>query len=209
MSPPGGRHRNPLDPDVIRRFVLAGADFAQVRRGVTGWPGETGTEHLTVTAGQDVDVHVTTADGMQLVARLFAPGGLWALPPLGDEVLVLAQEGDWHTIGAPVALWRHRGPPANVTATRAVLQVPSGGLYIGDGATKNAARVDDATRNGTLAIATAPATGGVAIVLTYTPPGGAPQTAQVVIEGLVTGAGGGALTLAGAIDPNAAKTRIE
>lgn len=186
---PGGDHRNPLDANVLRGFILDGADFTQVRRGIIGWAGEQGTEHLTITAGQDVDVHVTADGEMQLVCRLFAPAGLWSLPPLGDECLVLAQEGDWTAIGAPVCLWRHRLPPSNLSLTRAVLEVPADGLLIGNGATANAARVGDAVR------VTIPA--GTELTGTI---GGSPAVFTVGAPGI---------TCDGVIRPNTAKTKIE
>lgn len=190
--PPGGDHRSPLDPATLREFILGSADFTQVRRGRIGWEGEAGTEHLTVTAGQDVAVHVTTADGMALTCRLFAPAGLWALPPIGDECLVLAQEGDWTAIGAPVCLWRHRSPPSNATPTRAVLEVPADGLLVGNGATANAARVGDSVTIGSLRFVAGPPA-----QLFYTPPGGpeAPVTVGTALQATIAA--------------NAAKTKIE
>jgi len=206
-------HRNPLDPRVWRDFLREGLQSAQVRRGTVGWPDEPEAERYTITAGQDVDLHVTRADGMQLVARLYAGGGLWSIPPAGEEVTLLAEEADWHTPGAPVALWKHRLPPAHLVADKAVLEVPSGGLLIGDGATKPAARKDDETRNGALGVAVAGVAGTVNITLTYTPPGGTPQV--VVVQLVAAGLSGSvtspttSFTLSGAIDAGSSKTSIE
>lgn len=197
---PASRPDGALDFAPLREMMNEGADTDQVRRARIGWDGETGTNHLTITVGRDVDVHVTTADGYPLVARLFAPAGVWSLPPIGDECLVVAQTGDWSAPGAPVCLWRHRLPPAHLTTSNAVIEVPSGGLLVGDGATKAAARTDDPILPGTLAITFGPGSGGATLSITYTPPGGTPQ----IISGV-----GGTITLGGKVGAGSSKVRIE
>lgn len=204
---PATRPDGALDFAPLRDLIHEGADTDQVRRARIGWDGETGTDHLTITPGRDVDVHATTAAGFPLVARLFAPAGVWSLPPIGDECLVVAQAGDWSTPGAPVCLWKHRLPPSHLALDNAVLEVPSGGLLVGDGATKAAARTDDPILPGTLAITAA----GTTITFTYTPPGGSPQVAAVTVSGAGVGVAGAspALTLGGKVGAGSSKVRIE
>ena len=138
-------HRNPLDPSVLRDFVAEGLDTSQVRRATVGWEGQSGTDHLELTP-EDVAVCVTTLDGTELTARLFASGSVWRLPPIGDECLVIAPEGEFAAVGAPSVLWPLRAPPSNATTTRAVVDVPADGLLLGNGATKGLARKDDPVR---------------------------------------------------------------
>jgi hypothetical protein len=204
---PGTRPFGGLDFAPLREMIDDGAEADAVRRARIGWEGETGTDHLTITPGRDVDVHVTTAAGFPLVARLFAPAGVWALPPIGDECLVVAEGGDWGAPGAPVCLWKHRLPPAHLSTTNAVLEVPAGGLLVGDGATKAAARTDDPILPGTLSLTAT----GTTITLTYTPPGGAPQVATVTVSGTGVAVAGAspALTLGGKVGEGSAKVKIE
>lgn len=202
MSRPDGA----LDFDVLRQMMRESVDADQVRRARIGWDGETGTDHLTITAGRDVDVHVTTAEGFELTARLFAPAGLWRVPPIGDECLVVAQAGDWTTPGAPVCLWRHRLPPAHLTGTNAVVEVPSGGLLVGDGAEKAAARTDDPILPGTLSFAAS----GATLTIIYTPPGGSPTTISVGLVGATFAPlDPTAITLGGKVGTGSTKVRIE
>jgi hypothetical protein len=215
---PGTRPFGGLDFAPLREMIDDGAEAAPVRRARIGWEGETGTDHLTITPGRDVDVHVTTAAGFPLVARLFAPAGVWALPPIGDECLVVAEGGDWSAPGAPVCLWKHRLPPAHLTTTNAVLEVPAGGLLVGDGATKAAARTDDPIVPGSLAfvpgapVPNSPAPGltTVPVVITYTPPSGTPTVLTLVVVGIgIAISGGGSITLGGKVGPGSEKVKIE
>jgi hypothetical protein len=211
---PGTRPFGGLDFAPLREMIDDGAEAAPVRRARIGWEGETGTDHLSITPGRDVDVHVTTAAGFPLVARLFAPAGVWALPPIGDECLVVAESGDWGAPGAPVCLWKHRLPPAHLSTTNAVLEVPSGGLLVGDGATKAAARTDDPIVPGSLAVAVAATPSGptgVVVTLTYTPPGGSPQAIALTLLGILTGSitGPASITLGGKVGAGSEKVRIE
>lgn len=215
---PATRPFGGLDFAPLREMMNNGADTDQVRRARIGWDGETGTDHLTITPGRDVDVHVTTSAGFPLTARLFAPAGVWALPPIGDECLVVAESGDWGTNGAPVCLWKHRLPPVHLTTTNAVVEVPSGGLLVGDGATKAAARTDDPIVPGSLAfvpgapLPNTPATGltTVPVVITYTPPGGSPTVLTLTVVGIgIAITGGGSITLGGKVGAGSEKVRIE
>lgn len=138
-------HRNPFDPETLRAFIREGIDATQVRRAVVGWDGQSGTGHLEVTE-YDIAVCVTTVDGVELTARLFASGSVWRLPPIGDECLVIAPEGEFVSIGAASVLWPLRAPPSNATAARAVVDLPADGLLVGNAATKGIARKDDPVR---------------------------------------------------------------
>lgn len=222
MRPPATHPSGVLDWSVFAAMGREAAGPDLVRRGVVGWEGESGTDHLTITPGQDVDVHVTTADGFELTARLFAPAGVWRLPPIGDEVLVVAAAGDWRTPGGPVCLWKHRLPPSNLTTSNAVLEVPDGGLLVGNGATKAAARTDDPILPGVITIApqaslpNTPTAGLVTVPLlvTYTAPDAAPvvcgtlafvatAVAALAITGSVS------ITLGGKVGAGSTKVTIE
>lgn len=201
MRPPRSPgHRNPFDPSVLREFFRQGLDVTQVRRATVGWPGQSGTDHLEITAN-DIAVCVTTLDGVELTARLFASGSVWRLPPIGDECLVLAAEGEWSAVGAPACLWPLRAPPSNASATRAVVDIPADGLLLGNAATKGVNRTHDPIEPGTITFATAshPGDPGVILTITYTPPGGAPQVSVITLLGLLTGAvtSGPTITLGG------------
>ena len=140
---PGTRASGVLDFSALRELLGDGQDATQVQRGTVGWEGETGAEHLTITPGQDVEVHVTTSRGYPLAARLAAPGGLWRTPAIGEECLLVGPEGDGRAPGALVCFCRHRLPPSALTATRAVVEIPAGGeLYLGDAATHPLVRGD-------------------------------------------------------------------
>lgn len=202
----GTRPSGALDWSVLRQLQGQGAPDELVRRARIGWDGETGTDHLSITAGRDVDVHVTTADGFPLTARLFAPAGVWRLPPIGDECLVLAQGSDWATPGAPVCLWKHRLPPEHISTENAVIEVPSGGLLVGDGAEKAAARTDDPILPGTLSFAAS----GATLTIIYTPPGGSPTTVTVGLVGATFAPlDPTAITLGGRVGEGSSKVRIE
>ena len=208
MSPPTLRPSGGIDDllDLVRQVAREGDAPVQVRRCTVGWPDDTGTNHVTITPGQDVDLHVTTAEGYPLTARLGAQGGVWRVPAIGEECLVLADAADWDTPGAPVAYCRHRLPPASLTATRAVVEIPTGGeLYVGDGATQAAAREGDAIDPGTLTVAAV----GATITLTYTPPDGAPQVITLTLTGATAAVAGGPFTLGGVIDAGSEKVKIE
>jgi len=211
-----------LDWSVFADFVAACLPPDLVRRGAVGWEGEAGTQHVVVTAGQDVELHVTTSDGFELTARLAAPGGVWRVPAIGEEVMLFAPAGDWRAPGGPVAVAKHREPPSSLTATRAVVEVPSGGLLIGNGATKAAARTDDPILPGTVTVApqdplpNAPSAGlvTVPVLVTYTAPDEAPvvcgtlafvatAVAALAITGSVT------INLGGKVGPGSDKVRIE
>ena len=132
---------------LIREIAGSAGAGDRVCRGTIGWPNETGDEHLTITPGQDVEVHATTAEGFPVHARLAAPGGFWRAPVIGEECLLLAQERDAGAVGGFVCLCPHRNPPSSLTATRAVVEIPSGGaLYVGNGAAHAAAREGDPVR---------------------------------------------------------------
>ncbi len=203
-------HRTPFDPSVWREFLAGGQPPPGCVRGVIGWPGETIADAVRINrTTDDVEVHVSTSSGMQLVCRLAAPGGVWRIPVLGDECHVLAEPEEWTTQGAPICLWRHHGVPSSLTATRAVLEVPEGGLHVGDGATRGAARLDDHTRNGSLSVVGA----GNTLVITYTPPFGDPVVATISFAGLggivVTTEPDQELPLVGQIDTASELTSIE
>jgi hypothetical protein len=145
MSPPSLRATGGIADllDLVRQVAREGDGPVQVRRCTVGWADDTGTSHVTITPGQDVDLHVTTAQGFPLTARLAAPGGVWRVPAIGEECLVLADPADWDTPGGPIAFCRHRLPPSALTATRAVVEIPAGGeLYLGDAATHPLVRGD-------------------------------------------------------------------
>jgi len=180
-----------LDFEQLRRFFDPQADET-VRLGRIGWDGDAGSSHLTITPGRDVDVHVTTRDGYALTARLAATGGVWRAPAIGEECLILGPEGDWSTPGAPIAFCRHRLPPSSLSATNAVLEAPTGGLLIGDGATQAAARVGDGCAAGTLVLTP---TGTVA---GYAPPGVTPTVPS----------GGTTIALRAVIDAGSERVRI-
>lgn len=222
MRPPATHPSGVMDWGVFAEMAREAMGPDLVRRGVVGWEGESGTDHVTITAGQDVDVHVTLDGGYPIVARLAAPGGVWRCPAIGEEALVLAATGDWRTDGGPVAYLRHRLPPSNLTATRAVLEVPSGGLLVGDGATKAAARTDDPILPGSVTIApqaslpNTPTAGLVTVPLlvTYTAPDAAPvvcgtlafvatAVAALAITGSVT------INLGGKVGAGSSKVQIE
>lgn len=207
MRAPGTVPGGVLDWSVFADFVAACLPPDLVRRGTVGWEGEAGTQHVVVTAGQDVELHVTTSAGFEVTARLAAPGGVWRVPEIGEEVVLFAPAGDWRAPGGPIAVAKHREPPSNLTATRAVVEVPSGGLLVGNGATKAAAREDDPILPGELSLTAT----GTTITLSYTPPGGTPQVAAVTVSGAGVGVAGSspAITLGGKIGPGSDKVQIE
>lgn len=133
---------------LIRDLAAGGSESsARVTRGRVGWERETGAEHLTITPGQDVEVHVTSSHGYPLAARLAAPGGVWRAPVIGEECLLIGPESDATTPGALVCFCPHRLPPNALTATRAVVEIPTGGaLYVGNDAAHAAAREGDPVR---------------------------------------------------------------
>ncbi len=144
---PQTRAGSTFDIGILRALIAEGLDTTQVQRGTVGWRDDTGTSHVTITPGQDVDLHVTTAEGYPYTARLAAPGGLWRVPAIGEECLIVGPVSDRQTPGALVCLCRHRLPPSSLTATRAVVEIPSGGaLYVGNGAAHAAAREGDPVR---------------------------------------------------------------
>lgn len=217
---PATRPSGVLDFGALRALLGEGQDTTQVQRGTVGWQGETGAEHLTITPGQDVEVHVTSARGYPLAARLAAPGGLWRAPAIGEECVLVGPEGDGLAPGALVCFCRHRLPPASLTASRAVVEIPTGGeLYVGDGATQAAAREGDAIDPGTLGISVGPPVPNtpsvglttVPVTFTYTPPSGTPQTIVLTFvgTGLAVAAAGSAFDLGGVIDEGSAKVKIE
>lgn len=181
-------HRNPFDPETLRAFVREGLDTTQVRRAFVGWDGQSGTDHLEVTE-HDIAVCVTTIDGVEITARLFASGSVWRLPPIGDECLVIAPEGEFASIGAASVLWPLRAPPSNASATRTVVDIPADGLLLGNEATKGVNREGDPIEPGTIALTVVPSsptgTGGT-ITLTYAPPDGAPQSMSIALVGVLT-----------------------
>jgi len=205
-------HRNPLDPSVLREFFRQGLDTTQVRRATVGWPGQSGTDHLELTTN-DVAVCVTTLDGIELTARLFASGSVWRLPPIGDECLVIAPEGEFASIGAASVLWPLRAPPSNASATRAVVDIPADGLLLGNAATKGVNRTHDPIEPGTLTFASASHTGdpGIVLTITYTPPGGTPQVTVITLLGLLTGevTSGPTITLGGRTGEGSATVKAE
>ena len=222
MSPPTLRPTGGIDDllDLVRQVAGEGESPVQVRRCTVGWSDDTGTGHVTITPGQDVDLHVTTAQGYPLTARLAASGGVWRVPAIGEECLVLADPADWDTPGGPIAFCRHRLPPSALTATRAVVEIPTGGeLYVGDGATHAAAREGDAIDPGSLGISVgtpvpntpSPGLTTVPVTFTYTPPSGAPQTIVLTFvgTGLAVAAVGSAFDLGGVIDAGSEKVKIE
>ena len=78
------------------------------------------------------------------------------------------------------------------------------------GTAPKAARVGDDIGAGSLAFTCAAVTGGVAITLTYTPPGGAPQIQTVTLTGALTGAPVGVpATLSGNITTGSATVEID
>ena len=87
------------------------------------------------------------------------------------------------------------------------LEGGNAGAAIGTGPA--AARVGDSTGDGSLAIAAASVSGGVAITLTYTPPSGIQQIATVTVEGAVTGVGAGVLNLTGTITSGSPTVEID
>lgn len=213
MRAPGTVPGGVLDWSVFADFVAACLPPDLVRRGTVGWEGEAGTQHVVITAGQDVELHVTTSAGFEVTARLAAPGGVWRVPAIGEEVMLFAPAGDWRAPGGPVAVAKHREPPSNLTASRAVVEVPSGGLLVGNGATKAAARADDPVEPGSVSFAVAPAPSppGVVLTFTYTPPGGTPQVVAITLAGLITGAvtPSPTFTLGGKIGQGSTKVQIE
>lgn len=188
---PGTRPLNALDFEALRRFFDPQTD-EPVRLGRIGWDGDADASHVTITPGRDVDVHVTLRDGFPITARLAASGGVWRVPAIGEECVVMAPPGDWATPGAPIAVCRHRLPPSSLTPSVAVIEAPAGGLVIGDGASAAAARVGDGCDAGTLILTP---TGTVA---GYAPPGTAP----------VVPSGGSTLALRARIDSGSAAVRI-
>ena len=220
MRPPGTHPSGVMDWGVFAEMARDALGPELVRRGVVGWDGELGTDHVTITAGQDVDVHITLDGGFPVTARLAAPGGVWRCPAIGEEALVLAASGDWRTDGGPVAYLRHRLPPSNLSTSNAVLEVPDGGLLVGDGATKAAARTDDPIVPGTLTFVVGPVVDvlllrSIPLVITYTPPGGPPQvttitfTATILAQPAIVVTGAPLITLGGKVGDGSSKVQIE
>jgi hypothetical protein len=110
--------------------------------------------------------------------------GVTAVVPAGERVTLTYEGGD---PSKPVAtLWT-----AGTMASAAV-----------NGSTRQAARTDDTTADGTLVFSCSsgtPSPGLTTMTITYTPPGGAPQAVGIVLTGAASLVGPSTLTLSGKI----------
>lgn len=88
---------------------------------------ELGGKHWELTDDGDILVEVTTAPrGLELSCRLASSAGsagmgLWRVPAIGDEVLVLVPEGEIDFQPAIVAVLSSGGVPDRVSDTRTIL----------------------------------------------------------------------------------------
>lgn len=109
-----------------------------------------------------------------------------------------------------VAQWK--SSPSSNSAKRAnVVRVRGQELQLGEGNARGVARVDDTIGAGALVATVAPfAPSGVSIILTYTPPGGAPQVSTINLAGPVIGAVVGTpLAIAGKITSASPKVKTD
>jgi hypothetical protein len=162
------------------------------------------------------------------VGVAYAGNGFGFYTPLhkDDEVLVVAPSGNPDEgLVVTQRLWSPADPPPEALTTYPTdvllvvetdkslrINVAGGGkVYLGDvEATRGAARLDDTTANGTLALVVAtnvPAPGLNTGTLTYTAPGGLPQSVgEFVIPGAITA---GSATISGKIDSASEKVLVE
>lgn len=135
-------------------------------------------------------------------AVLLQVGGSADLPVC---ILVSDRRGRVKVLPGEVAQWDDQGQAVALRRDGIVIDAAGrpDGIKLGAAAALGVARQTDPVACGTMAIAAAPtvlpAPPGVILTVTYTPPVGPPQVSAVTLTGALTGAGGGALTVAGKI----------
>ena len=86
-----------------------------------------------------------------------------------------------------VAQWKS-SPRDNSAKRAAIARIRGGFIHLGEGDARGVARENDSIGAGALVATVAALAPGVSIILTYTPPGGAPQVSTINLAGAVTGA---------------------
>lgn len=189
--------------------------------------------------GRDLLVHVVDVlSGLPLLARLHVPANMLWRKPRDGETMAVVTPADINSPGGPVALYGDAGgagavPPWVDTKsglyTDETVRIESANhdvevhvkdgqqVRVGAAATKKVNREGDPIDPGSLSVATGPpvVVGPVTttpVIITYTPPGGAPQVVTLTIGGpgvAVALVGSGSITLGGKTGPGSTKFRAE